>query len=87
MNKFKITAKLLPLDCWSIIISFYVLSFKNLIDMILISKTFKNYIRNFLPHLIKKLDCSYSQITDKGISYLKGINTLNISNCYQITDK
>ena len=88
MKKLKIKEKELPLDCWGVIISFFfVYKFEYFLDIILISKTIKNYVQKNLRHLIKNLNCSESRITDKGIYYLKGIHTLDISYCFQITDK
>ena len=88
MNKRnKITEKYFPLDCLGVIISFLVYKFEDFLNIILLSKTINFYVTKNLHYLIKNLNCSKSQITDKGISYLKGIHTLDISWCDQITDK
>ena len=87
MKKLKIKEKELPLDCWGVIISFLLYKFEDFLNIILLSKTINFYVKKNLHYLIKNLNCSKSQITDKGISYLKGIHTLNISYCKQITDK
>jgi len=72
----------LPKELWIII--FKHLKTRSLIRFSIANKTTKNIFSDCLPWLT--IDCRKSSINDRGLRHLKGVCTINLSGCKQITD-
>src|SRR5439155_13362233 len=66
----------------------YILNLITTKELIRFSQINK-YFMNFFKRNIKwfRIDCAYSAITNKGLEYLKGVRTIDLSYCNKITDK
>src|SRR5438552_2356538 len=65
----------------------YILNLITTKELIKFSQINK-YFMNFFKRNIKwfRIQCAYNAITDKGLEYLKGVHTIDLTFCNKITD-